>query len=149
MAALERVCDQHGIFKPTYPMEKMTLAELEHAASGPHRFVKWMKTFPSSTTEALPSRKQVFHFRKRENSAGVPDQVHEPEILRLVPGGRYLVTAGSCLCLWDLGYSSNVTAKPFPLATLEAPHGYFIPHLETIPSSDGKDILILVWSRSM
>jgi hypothetical protein len=67
VAALDRVCELHGIFKPTYPLEKMSLSELEYAALMPYRFVKMVK--------------------EHENNAGIPSryQTRIPQ-LRLTPG---------------------------------------------------------------
>ncbi|KAJ3497054.1 hypothetical protein NMY22_g19739 [Coprinellus aureogranulatus] len=72
LAALDRVCEQHGIYKPTYPLEKMTLAELEHAASGPHRFIKFVdatdSTQPGHHTQPYLIRQ--IPYRKKAEEAG-------------------------------------------------------------------------------
>ncbi|KAJ3527502.1 hypothetical protein NMY22_g9762 [Coprinellus aureogranulatus] len=50
------VCELHGIFKPTYPLDKMSRAELESAASGPHRFMRFVSQFES---EPQPHKKPL------------------------------------------------------------------------------------------
>ncbi|KAJ3516439.1 hypothetical protein NMY22_g14212 [Coprinellus aureogranulatus] len=153
MAALDRVCEQHGIFKPTFPLEKMTLADLEHAASGPHRFVKFVNA--SSPTEPnyciQPYLTRQMPCRKKAIEAGIPDGLYQATCLALIPGGRFLVTSGSgngttkegMACLWDLGYNMHRPAKPYPIATI-ATGPSPIMALSACASSDGKSILIAI-----
>ncbi|KAJ3518097.1 hypothetical protein NMY22_g13826 [Coprinellus aureogranulatus] len=146
--ALDRICTQHGIFKPTYPTEKMTLAELEHAASGPHRFIKLVKNFPQAAATPLPAQSRFSNFRKKGNDLGIPEEVYSPKSICLVPGGRFLFTGSAHLCLWDLGYSVNAIANPFPLAVVQLPRSLkSVADLEIAPASNGEDILVLVYCR--
>lgn len=135
MAAVDEVCERHGIFKATYPMDEMSLEELERVSMSPHLFVKSIKrnsargTVPMCRIRPLqdPSSNQIIHIRS----------------LFLVPGGRFLVTAGADrVCLWDIGWSTLAPAlKPYPLAALKRPNF----HLHAVvPSLDKEELIVAV-----
>lgn len=128
-------------------MEEMSLAELEHAASGPHRFVKFIKSFPEAPAKPLPLQTRFCNFRQDGNFLGTLRDVHVPETMRLVPGGRFLFTAGTHLCLWDLGYGMNRPIYPFPIATLQLARRVTTGDLAVALASNGQDILVLVYCR--
>ncbi|TEB28023.1 hypothetical protein FA13DRAFT_825885 [Coprinellus micaceus] len=153
IAALYRVCEQHGVYKPTYPVEKMTLAELEHAASGPRRFIKFISRSNSGSSKRYtgPYVTRRYPCRREANQDGL----HTASHLALVPGGRFLFTAeGSrpkdaapaSVCLWDLGYNMHCPANPFPVATISIPK-MDIPHLSYSPCSHGSEIILAVAGR--
>ena len=80
--------------------------------------------------------------------------------LYLVPGGQYLFTSGSDddeyrLCLWDIGYSPHAPMKLNPIARLEngqqrLPGESFttICIEAVVPSSDGKELVVVVLART-
>ncbi|TEB18433.1 hypothetical protein FA13DRAFT_1583720, partial [Coprinellus micaceus] len=120
VSAFHRVCNQHGIFKPTYPMEKMTLAELEHAASRPRRF---------------------FSSREKLSGTETSDGLYRTSHLFLVPGGPFLITAGAQIVyLWDLGYNMYTPVKPFPVATTPVNGNVFIL-TASLASETGQTVL--------
>ncbi|KAJ3546959.1 hypothetical protein NMY22_g1846 [Coprinellus aureogranulatus] len=147
IAALERVCEQHGIFKPTYPLDKMTCAELESAASGPHRFMQFISdSFQETHPKRAPSLTRQFPCWKMGTGSGFPERLHDVERLFIVPGGRFLLTAGDSLCLWDLGYSIATPMKPFPVASL--PISLEPLFLTASPSVNGQELTIALVCRS-
>ncbi|KAJ3501326.1 hypothetical protein NMY22_g18968 [Coprinellus aureogranulatus] len=168
LEALDRVCEQHGIYKPTYPMKTMSLSELEYAASRPHRFIKFVMEFdsnacassvssledssPSSVEESSssPHSTRQFLCRKEPKEGGQPDSLYHISKLVLVPGGRFVVTCTNAkpretsgvVCLWDLGYSMLSPAEPLPVATTIVQSE--IEGLTACPSENGKDIILAV-----
>jgi hypothetical protein len=105
----------------------MTVAELEHAASGPYRFVKFVQEFdPESLAHMQPCLTRQFPCRlKHFTEAGAAGGMHNAQRIFLVPGGRFLLTAGGVtgniggtVCLWDLGYYMGAALKPFPVAVM-------------------------------
>lgn len=147
--ALDRICSEHGIFKGTYPLEKMSVKELEHAASGPHRFIKSIKSYPrpAEVGDYTSTAFQVRSFKafRRPSSTDTtykPFGTYELREFALVPGGRFLLTCGkNGLCLWDLGYSMYAPAKPYPISSIEGAKTQLRLH-KVAPSADGKHIII-------
>ena len=76
----------------------MSDLELERAAMAPHRWAKFCaaKQHTNDFGEILRPRATRI-IKDRVNSAFI------------VPGGRYLVTAGNGISVWDLGYISSST----------------------------------------
>lgn len=142
LIALERICETHGIFKSTFPTNRMSLLELEHAALSPHRFVKSIKaTENADPVRPYQNRSVPCHKRASPNF----NEVHRAEIIGLIPGGRFLLTSDtrSGMCLWDLGYNANIPIKPFPIATLDLPNSSL--ELKCMaPGEGGRDLLLAV-----
>ena len=90
----------------------MSDAELEQAALAPHRWISRCSTFAKqhrndSDAVLQPSTKRIIR---------TPHQWFQTDVF-LVPGGRYLVSHSiDLICVWDLGYTSNV--DPMLLASL-------------------------------
>ncbi|TEB19059.1 hypothetical protein FA13DRAFT_1647427, partial [Coprinellus micaceus] len=111
VATLEKVCEEYGIFKPTFPMAQMSLMELEHAATSPQRFLSLI-VHPHPNTQPIqyrlhPRRKRREPLSTDSDPNGRPYLV---ENLMLVPGGRYLLctvqmgdSEGHDIAIWDLG----------------------------------------------
>ncbi|KAJ7167449.1 hypothetical protein C8R43DRAFT_175816 [Mycena crocata] len=114
MNALRRVCAAHEVSMLTYPLEKMTLADLEHAATSPGRFIAQISK-DRATDDLIPA----FSTRLFEP----PSDFGEVCQMRIIPGGRYLVTSSSTarLCVWDLGYGPAAVINPCPLASIGLP----------------------------
>lgn len=98
-------------------MDKMSIQDLQHAATAPYRFMDLVK-FPGYLTP----------FQTREHLQRVPpwsvwldqDVVFKTHNFCLIPGGRFLIASWeSQLILWDLGYSSKQYLNPYPLAVGE------------------------------
>ncbi|KAF6764476.1 hypothetical protein DFP72DRAFT_1130352 [Ephemerocybe angulata] len=139
LEALKRICEQYGIFKPTFPMEGMSLLELEHASTGPTRFLNGVKKHePETWVRPYLTRMPQLRESRSSHDSSYSNAVH------LVPGGRFLFTSGrNDICLFDLGYSMNVPVKPFPIATLKD-----FGELEAVaPTTNGKELLIATIKR--
>ncbi|KAJ7739975.1 hypothetical protein DFH07DRAFT_839507 [Mycena maculata] len=121
ISALRRVCALHEVPMCTYPVENMSLAEFEHAATSPARFLA--QIFKNRATDDLiPAfSTRLFKPRLPRFSPG-PAPLGEVSLIRLIPGGRYLVTSSDAnrICVWDLGYSPAAIVDPYPLASTVA-----------------------------
>ena len=141
------------MYKPTYPVEKMSLAELEHAASGPRRFINFVSRSNYGPSKRYPGPYLVRRFPcQREPNQ---DGLHQPSHLELIPGGRFLFTADGLaskgtvpafLCLWDLGYNMHCPAKWFPVATISIPK-MFASYLSFSLCSRRSEIILAVAGR--
>ncbi|KAJ3527747.1 hypothetical protein NMY22_g9667 [Coprinellus aureogranulatus] len=158
ISSLHRVCDQHGTYNPTYPTDKMTLAELEHAASGPHRFVKLVNEFgsaPTRRTQPYMTRRIACRMNDPVTGPQASDGLHWISAISLVPGGRFLVSAGrddrkeddpGAICLWDLGHGPNSVLDVFPVssAALRAVGSPLVQRLEVSPCMQGRNTVLRV-----
>ena len=108
----------------------MSDLELEQAAMAPRRWIELCGAF----------RKQ----HSNDSSARLHPRTtriikHATDSLFIVPGGRYLVTAGYSISVWDLGYVSTVDCKLVASAELED-----VCELCMVQTtSDGKGLIIL------
>ncbi|KAF5338877.1 hypothetical protein D9611_008794 [Ephemerocybe angulata] len=110
---LHDVCHRHSIFLPSYPIDDMSLTELQRAALGPYRWARLLKrkANPSIRTESTRLLKPL-----KENNH--PLGVAPNSLQFLVPGGRFLFIAQRhSLDLWDLGV---VGRQPLEASTLIA-----------------------------
>ncbi|KAJ6627918.1 hypothetical protein B0H10DRAFT_317131 [Mycena sp. CBHHK59/15] len=124
--ALRHVCAAHEVSLLTYPMGKMSLADLEHAATSPARFLLQLskkREDPSDEDDLVyvpPFSTRLFQPRLPRSSTA---QLGEASTMRLVPGGRYLITASNTalVSIWDLGYSPASVFNPYPLVSTSVP----------------------------
>ncbi|KAJ7031913.1 hypothetical protein C8F04DRAFT_1262307 [Mycena alexandri] len=128
MDALRRVCAGHEVSVLTYPIEKMSLRDLEHAATSPARFIAqiskdWSSRADGGLVPAFSTRLLQPRLPKL-----TPGHLGELLLMRLVPGGRYP------------RYDQR-----------HRPHEYLGPWIwprsysESLPFADGKGIRILVY----
>ncbi|KAJ7778195.1 hypothetical protein B0H16DRAFT_1502550 [Mycena metata] len=114
------------------------LRHLEHAATSPARFIAQISKdclVPAFSTRLLQPRLPKL----------TPGNLGELLLMRLVPGGRYLITTSDIgrMSIWDLGYGPAAILNPYPLLSTvlaHAPNQIFIQ-----PTKDGKGIRILVY----
>ena len=132
-AALQRVCLNNTLFLPSFPIPDMSNLELERAAMAPRRWIELCGTFQEQRSDN-PS--EMLHPR---TTRIIKDNMVKS--IFIVPGGRYLVTAGYGLFVWDLGYVSTVDCKLVASIELEYDFGLFM--VQATP--DGKGLVIL-WS---
>jgi hypothetical protein len=134
MAVLYRVCFDNSLFLPSFPIPEMSDLELERAAMGPHRWNELCGAFQMQhsydTSEVLRPR----------TTRIIKDMINE---LFIVPGGRYLVTAGNGLFVWDLGYVSTVDCKL--VASVGQGNDFEFCTVQATP--DGKGLVILTCYR--
>ena len=102
LAVLHRVCLDNALFLPSFPILDMSDLELERAAMAPHRWIELCGTFQKQNSNDFSE------ILRPRTSRVIRHMINS---LFIVPGGRYLVTAGSGLFVWDLGYNSTVDCK--------------------------------------
>lgn len=99
LAALQRVCIDHGALMISFPFEDMSVKELEHAALSPSRLVDRLRN--GSSDKALEPQR-ILPFEPLDSEA----QPYSFSWLYLIPGGRFLFTESARkghIALWDLG----------------------------------------------
>jgi hypothetical protein len=119
----------------------MSLRELEHAATSPHRFIETINYDDEEGLKVLPFQSRIHPLRPSAESIVAPCSV---DTFTLIPGGRFLLTNGRHeIILWDLGYNPKQYLKPWPLS---AEHGYNVgaegEMRAVAPTPDGKQLLV-------
>jgi hypothetical protein len=102
--ALDSICRRHKLFRPSYPVDEMTLVEIQCAALGPHRWTKMVESHHKKNPGPLGASSTVplQPFRKTDTSTNPVWRDRHSQFL--VPGGRFAVTCDKkFLSLWDLG----------------------------------------------
>lgn len=94
---MRNVCHHYPIFAPTFPLERMSVHEMERASTAPARMLsRFERKLPTSA---------VLPVRQRTLPLHTPERV---ELAYLAAGGRFLtVHTAYSLQLWDLGYPSR------------------------------------------
>jgi hypothetical protein len=133
VVALRQVCFDNILFLPSFPIPDMSDLELERAAMAPRR---WLELCCKSQKQHSNDSSEMLHPRR---SRIIEDGGSERFFI--VPGGRYLVTAGDGLYLWDLGYVSTVDCKL--VASVQVGLGDYFSFLEVQATPDGKGLVIL------
>jgi hypothetical protein len=130
VAVLHRVCLDNTLFLPSFPTPDMSDLELERAAMAPRRWLQLCGAFQEQNSDVS---KMLYPRSTRfiENTS----HAH----LYIVPGGRYLVSVGDGLFLWDLGYVSTVDCKLVAAVGLENVFEFCM--FQATP--DGKGLVIL------
>ncbi|KAH6910770.1 hypothetical protein BKA70DRAFT_1147034 [Coprinopsis sp. MPI-PUGE-AT-0042] len=141
LQAARNACHDEGIPVLWFPIDKMTVLELEHLSLSPARFLRFMKS--KHLTTARPGRVQTLYPLN-------PFEAREPLSIRklvLLPGGRFLLTESvTGLCLWDLGYNASRPAKSRPIAHRWITSHYSMRHPR--PTPDGKGLMVLCILKS-
>ncbi|TEB33997.1 hypothetical protein FA13DRAFT_127008 [Coprinellus micaceus] len=100
--ALRAVCTRDALYRPSYPINSMTVSQIQHAVMAPDLWnarLKAGKPFVNAGMKTLS---------RRENSA----QRRDYNRVYFVPGGRYLFEqARGNVSLWDLGLPALVRGK--------------------------------------
>ena len=135
VAALHRVCLDNTVFLPSFPIHDMTDLELERAALAPR---KWIELCHGDALHSSDSSVLVLH--PRTTRIIINNKYPHISEFFMVPGGRYLVTAGRFLLVWDLGYVSTVDCK---LVASVGPVNLQFRLLTVQATSDGKGLIIL------
>ncbi|KAJ6514203.1 hypothetical protein C8R47DRAFT_1001492, partial [Mycena vitilis] len=131
--SLRRACIQHDIYTPSFPLTEMSLDELEHAATACGRFSSRLRHNFFEDCTVWP------HYVQYLEPAG-----HEFENLRLIPGGRFLLTSHKrTIQLWDLG-NHLCSPKSLPITSLELAGVNTIESMRTRASSSNSDALVIV-----
>lgn len=117
MNAVRNACTSYGAYFPSFPLKELSLDDLEHTASSPHRFRALIEEHDGAQ---LPAPLLTRLFRPRQ-LGGASTQTRIDK-MALIPGGRFLLTSAlsGSLSLWDLGVNAGFHMKLFPIATLGA-----------------------------
>ena len=131
MSVLHQVCIDNTLFLPSFPIPDMSDLELERAAMAPHR---WIELCSASQKQ----QSNDFSEMLRPRTTRI---IKDTMIISLffVPGGRYMVTAGNGLLVWDLGYVSTADCKLLASVGLENEFQFCM--VQATP--DGKGLVIL------
>lgn len=144
MVALRRVCEQQGVFPPTFePMEELSLLELRRAATS---HLRLLAHFKRCSSKGFISRMAT---RILEHSDPASETFHS---CTLIPGGRFLVTcARDILQLWDLGINANSVIGSSAIASLkvgtefiDAPIYCDVLAIHSMPDSQGLRLILEV-----
>ena len=130
LAVLHQVCLENTLFLPSFPILDMSDLELERVAMAPFRWIKLCSAFQKQHSNDFSET-----LRPRATRV-IKDRVRS---LFIVPGGRYLVTAGNSICVWDLGYVSTVDCKL--VASVGSEDNFYFCKVQATP--DGKGLVIL------
>jgi len=100
------------VYLASFPLERMSVEELEAVASGPIRFASLMKSYDGTEAQTnqdedsarIPRRERTLTFDVSSTQHPIQDRSSSIPDLYLIPGGRFLVLDWrSTLQLWDLG----------------------------------------------
>lgn len=135
IAAAKRICANHGLFSAVFPLTTMSRLELEQLALGPSRFASLVKEpIKDDRRSRTPNRTRTFYPKAQ------PDG-ENPHInsLRLLPGGRYLLTWTKLvgLFLWDLGLNACAPLPTLPLAHLPSKARFELAQATPTPDRQG------------
>ena len=129
VVALHRVCLDNTLFLPSFSIPDMSDLELERAAMAPHRWIELCGVF-----QKQHYNDEMLHPRKTR----IIEDADNSNFF-IVPGGRYLVTAGHGFFVWDLGYVSTVDCKL--VASVGVKDEFELCMVQATP--DGKGLVIL------
>lgn len=99
-------------------MENMSVVELEHAATSPARFLAQVSK-DRATDDLIPAFSTRLFQPRLPKLSPDPGALGEVSLMRLIPGGRYLVTSSDMarISVWDLGYGPAAILNPYPLVS--------------------------------
>ncbi|KDQ52066.1 hypothetical protein JAAARDRAFT_489185 [Jaapia argillacea MUCL 33604] len=140
----------HNILPSTFPIETSNQKMLEHISTSPHRFLARLRR---GVLEDAGAKLEPLSTRSLTTGRSRHRILHKFTALKLVPGGRFVVTATQLglVELWDLGLDSSASfpKKSKPMATVEVGDMNFghegIQLIET-PVNDGTGIYMLAIS---
>jgi hypothetical protein len=110
----------------------MSDLELERAAMAPRRWIEFNRHSNEYSEMLHPRTTRII------NDA---DNSSKNSSYFIVPGDRYLVTAGDCLYVWDLGYVSLATVDCKLVASVGLGDNFQFCVVQTTP--DGLGLVIL------
>ena len=118
------------LFLPSFPIPDMSALGLERAAIAPRRWIELCGAFQKQHSNDSNDMLQPRTTRIIRNTA---------DSLVIVPVGRYLVTSGKGLFVWDLGYDPTVDCKLVASVGLEDDFEFCM--IQTNPDGTGPVIL--------
>lgn len=139
---LRRICVENSIFLPSAILNNMPLLELEHAATGPSRFISHVRNLSSGGMIKSYSKHYLStSLRVLDNPQNDDEEISH---IYLIPGGQFLISHHvSQLRMWDIGPpGTNWGPTPFlsPLAILNRYcKNAYVAH----STRDGEGLIIL------
>ncbi|RXW25586.1 hypothetical protein EST38_g279 [Candolleomyces aberdarensis] len=139
---LDSICHKYKLFRPSYPVDEMTLVEIQCATLGPYRWTKMVGNHHKRNPTPLDivSTVPLEPFCKSDTST---DPVWLDRYRQfLVPGGRFAVTCDQkFLSLWDLGVVAKGSLSPPALISKVAfkYSGAGPPEEEDLSANDDSD----------
>lgn len=117
MNALHLFVAKYRAFRISFPLT-MTTAQLEHAATRPARFAAVLRNGPLSE-DVVPLATQILSLSKYAEQLEGGRTTGHFTFLRLVTGGRFLITITSTflLQLWRLGLNPDDLLQPYPMVS--------------------------------
>jgi hypothetical protein len=144
MQALRKLVYDANIYVPTFPIDSMSLAQLEHAATADYRFTSFMRSHLKSDDNINGDDRPLPGYTTRLLSFnhGSADRFGTAQYL--VPGGRFLLasTDDGVLGCWDLGYSPDTAISPHPIATTRTLDLNPLNAMDVQCANGGVDLLI-------
>ena len=103
--SIKRACETYGLYEPSYPLLEMSLQDLKRAALAPFRVASLIQRCPPGQKLLADSAPTIVHEEINPR---------QPPVIRLIPGGRFLLTVASpsSLQLWDLGVPGRPVMQP-------------------------------------
>ncbi|KDQ50221.1 hypothetical protein JAAARDRAFT_112616, partial [Jaapia argillacea MUCL 33604] len=114
MDAVRRIHCRSTWSVSSFPTDKMSLVELQHVATSARRFMSRIRRSLNAGHELMPP---IATRLLNLNVLSLDPLDARRDMLRLVPGGRFLITAKakSMVELWDLGYTPTTLIPLYPL----------------------------------
>lgn len=145
------MCIRNRIYTPSYPIDSMTLSQLQSAALGPYTFARIIH----DNSAPLGLERSAQHLTPVSAISIPPRLVFEIPSQEcrtyLIPGGRYLLILNpenSKLGLWDLGPPGHALQKPSLVAELDTTrdhqpgrHTFGPNQIEACMDAPGKSVL--------
>ncbi|KDQ52195.1 hypothetical protein JAAARDRAFT_491789 [Jaapia argillacea MUCL 33604] len=131
--AVRRIAAHYNVLPSTFPLVKMSLALLEHAATSPSRFLSRLEREIRANGKSLPPfTTRIINRHTCQSTAPALRNSGTFKFLRLAPGGRFLFTATSSgvVELWDLGFTDSAPLPRQSIASTMVPDLVF-QHCET------------------
>ncbi|KAJ7193547.1 hypothetical protein GGX14DRAFT_588511, partial [Mycena pura] len=139
IGSLRQACVLHDVYHPSFPMEAMSLNELEHAATAYRRFSRRLRHEFSQRSSVAP------HSLRLLEPSGPGEEFDN---LRLVPGGRFLLSSNrSMLRLWDVGTGLAAPVNN-PIASRNIDDDAAILSIRTRACASSSDALVFVSSSA-
>ncbi|KAI5831346.1 hypothetical protein K523DRAFT_237678 [Schizophyllum commune Tattone D] len=116
MHALRVVVADNNVHPLTFPIEKMSTAELENAASCPQKLTRILlragQSFLAPVPQPEPVHRRAFYIKQEGDKPAVRS-------IRLLPGGRFLVVERlESVLIMDLGWRTEAVIRRSPIYIL-------------------------------
>ena len=116
MHALRVVVADNNVHPLTFPIEKMSTAELENAASCPQKLTRILlragQSFLAPVPQPEPVHRRAFYIKQEGDKSAVRS-------IRLLPGGRFLVVERlESVLIMDLGWRTEAVIRRSPIYIL-------------------------------